>query len=271
MAEYKIDAVLHLAAESHVDRSIDKPDIFLQTNIMGTHCLLEASTSYLQKYPDLKKHFRFLHVSTDEVYGDLKSDEPGFTEDNNYRPSSPYSASKAAADHLVYAWFRTYGLPVLLTHCSNTYGPWQNFEKLIPHMVACALNKQPMPLYGNGKNIRDWIHVSDHVTALEIILKKGAPGNAYNIGGECEKTNLEIVKMICKTLDKLVPADSKTSYEQLIKYVDDRPGHDYRYAMDTNKLRSELGWQPKIEFNMGLQETVQWYVENQNWLLPQTK
>lgn len=257
------DAVLHLAAESHVDRSITCARSFIETNILGTHTMLEAARRYWSRMSSqTKDRFRFLHVSTDEVYGSLTSDGI-FTESSAYDPSSPYAASKAASDHLAIAWHRTYGLPVVVSHCGNNYGPYQFPEKLIPLMILNALQGRILPVYGNGSNVRDWIYVEDHVAALHTILVKGRPGQVYNVGSHNEYTNLEIVKTICSTLDWLRP--SARPHDRLITFVVDRPGHDHRYAIDPNKLESELGWRPKETFRSGLLKTVRWYLDNEWW------
>jgi dTDP-glucose 4,6-dehydratase len=279
--EHQPDAVLHLAAESHVDRSIDGSAAFIHTNIVGTHTLLEAARKYWQGLERRRKHaFRFLHVSTDEVYGDLEPDDPAFSESTPYAPSSPYSASKASSDHLVRAWHRTYGLPTLITNCSNNYGPYQFPEKLIPLMTLNALEGKPLPVYGQGENIRDWLYVEDHARALRLVLEKGQPGETYNIGGNCEKTNIEVVRTICDILDELQPSSSLiahhsslgtqdslliTHYSSLISFVPDRPGHDLRYAMDSSKIQRELGWTPKESFESGIRKTIRWYLDNKDW------
>ena len=266
--KYQPDAVMHLAAESHVDRSIGGPATFMQTNIIGTYTLLEASRRYWSDLPlDKKQNFRFHHISTDEVYGDLGNGGGLFTETSPYAPSSPYSASKASSDHLVRAWFRTYGLPILVTNCSNNYGPFQFPEKLIPLMILNALEGKPLPIYGNGLQIRDWLFVEDHVRALYKVLCDGKIGETYNIGGYTEKTNIEVVRAICKILDELVPNNHSgiNKYEQLITYVKDRPGHDIRYAIDARKITDELGWQPQETFESGLRKTVEWYLANKDW------
>ena len=263
----KPDVVMHLAAESHVDRSIDGPSGFIETNITGTFNMLEASRQYWQERgrPD---EFRFHHVSTDEVYGSLPSDpEVRFKENTPYDPRSPYSASKASSDHLVRAWYETYGLPAILTNCSNNFGPYQFPEKLIPVIILNALCEKPLPIYGNGKNIRDWLYVEDHADALLLVLEKGKSGRSYNIGNENEQTNLELVKTICGILDRLKPRE-KGQYSDLISFVTDRPGHDARYAIDPSRIRNELGWRPAINFEQKLEKTVKWYVENQDWWRP---
>ena len=269
-AENKPDIVMHLAAESHVDRSIDGPKEFIQTNIVGTFTLLEQARVYWQNLNREKKEsFRFLHVSTDEVYGDLKGKEDFFVEDTAYDPSSPYSASKASSDHLVRAWFRTYQLPVLITNCSNNYGPYQFPEKLIPHIILNAIEGKNLPIYGDGKQIRDWLHVSDHVRALLTVALNGEVGETYNIGGNNEVQNIEVVKKICNILDTLIPdrLNGLESYIELITYVQDRPGHDVRYAIDNTKIMSKLGWEPIISFELGMQMTVEWYLNNLLWSL----
>ncbi|UKH25093.1 dTDP-glucose 4,6-dehydratase [Actinobacillus pleuropneumoniae] len=266
--KYQPDAVMHLAAESHVDRSIDGPAAFMQTNIIGTYTLLEASRRYWLDLPREKKQdFRFHHISTDEVYGDLGHDKGLFTETSPYAPSSPYSASKASSDHLVRAWFRTYGLPTLVTNCSNNYGPYQFPEKLIPLMILNALEGKSLPVYGNGLQIRDWLFVEDHVRALYKVLCDGKVGETYNIGGHNEKTNIEVVRAICRILDELVPnkRNGINKYEELITYVKDRPGHDVRYAIDASKICTDLGWQPQETFESGLRKTVEWYLSNKDW------
>ena len=263
LERYQPDAIVHFAAESHVDRSIDAPGTFVQTNVVGTFELLEAARHYWRSLPEEKRdRFRFLHVSTDEVYGSLGF-VGKFTEDTPYRPSSPYSASKAASDHFVRAYFKTYGLPTIVTNCSNNYGPYQFPEKLIPLMILNALEGKPLPVYGEGNNIRDWLYVEDHCRALELVLEKGKPGETYNIGGNSEKTNLEVVRKICEIMDQLHPEGRP--HERLITFVEDRPGHDFRYAMDTSKIRWQLGWQPKESFESGLYKTVKWYLENRRW------
>ena len=263
-----ITSIVHLAAESHVDRSIDGPDVFLKTNIIGTYSLLQASRQYLANRPAVKNDFRFLHVSTDEVYGDLEDTDPAFTECTAYAPSSPYSASKAASDHLVSAWNRTFGVPVLITNCSNNYGPYQFPEKLIPLMIINAISGKHLPVYGDGKNIRDWLHVGDHAKGLETVLTKGLPGQTYNIGGNSEWRNIDIVETICRTLDKIAPRSDGKSYSAQISFVTDRPGHDRRYAVSCEKIKEQLGWQPDHNFENGLQETIQWYLENRAWWEP---
>lgn len=266
MRNFRPDAVMHLAAESHVDRSIDASDDFIQTNIVGTHRLLEAARVYLNssREPGLKQRFRFHHISTDEVYGSL-GDAGFFTETTPYQPSSPYSACKAASDHLARAWHHTYGLPVLVTNCSNNYGPYQFPEKLIPLMILNALEGKALPVYGNGQNVRDWLFVEDHARALYTVLTRGVVGQTYNIGGNCEKKNIEVVETICGILDARAPREDGRSYRQLITYVKDRPGHDHRYAIDASKIKNELGWQPRENFASGIKKTVDWYLNNQEW------
>jgi len=265
------DAVMHLAAESHVDRSIDGPAAFIETNIVGTYTLLEVARSYWLGLDDGKKQaFRFHHISTDEVYGDLphpsecaESAQYLFTETTAYAPSSPYSASKASSDHLVQAWMRTYGLPVLVTNCSNNYGPYHFPEKLIPLVILNALEGKPLPVYGKGDQIRDWLYVEDHARALYKVVTEGLPGQTYNIGGHNEKQNIEVVHTICDTLQDLAPAERH--YSDLITHVQDRPGHDRRYAIDASKIQRELGWQPEETFESGIRKTVQWYLDNLEW------
>ena len=269
------DSVMHLAAESHVDRSIDGPGQFIQTNIVGTYNLLQASKGHYEKLSDTARtSFRFHHISTDEVYGSLTMDAPGFNEQTPYDPHSPYSASKAASDHLARAWSDTFKLPVLVTNCSNNYGPFQFPEKLVPVVILNAIHGRPIPVYGKGENVRDWLYVQDHVDALLAVLSKGTVGETYNIGGNNERTNIDLVRMICKILDETVPAtenpridSSKTlsSYSELIEFVTDRPGHDLRYAIDASKIRDELGWEPKEDVEAGFRKTVHWYLENENW------
>lgn len=302
-AKHQPDCVMHLAAESHVDRSIDGPGEFIQTNIVGTFNLLQASLAYWKSLPDaevrsqetegseqesstLNKQpptinsarraaFRFLHVSTDEVYGSLEPDAPGFSETTPYDPHSPYSASKAASDHLARAWADTYGLPVLVTNCSNNYGPYQFPEKLIPVVILKCLRGEPIPVYGKGENIRDWLYVTDHAEALYTVVTKGRVGETYNIGGNNERQNIELVRTLCKLMDEFHPLSTshsslstpvgRKSYEELITFVTDRPGHDMRYAIDPTKIRDELGWEPKEDFASGFRKTVKWYLENREW------
>ncbi|MFZ7094098.1 dTDP-glucose 4,6-dehydratase [Primorskyibacter sp. 2E233] len=264
-AEHNPDAVMHLAAESHVDRSIDGPGDFIETNITGTYNMLEAARSYwiAQGKPD---GFRFHHISTDEVFGSLPADPAVlFTEDTAYDPRSPYSASKASSDHLVRAWHETYGLPVVLTNCSNNYGPFHFPEKLIPVIILNALAGKPLPIYGDGSNIRDWLYVEDHADALLLVVEKGALGRSYNIGGENERTNLELVQTLCSLLDGLRPRDDGKPYADQITFVIDRPGHDARYAIDPTRIREELGWRPSVTVEEGLRRTVQWYLTNEAW------
>lgn len=268
-AEFQPDAVMHLAAESHVDRSIDGPADFIETNIVGTYTLLEAARSYWQTLPaECKAAFRFHHISTDEVYGDLHGTDDLFTETTPYAPSSPYSASKASSDHLVRAWQRTYGLPTLVTNCSNNYGPYHFPEKLIPHMILNALAGKPLPVYGDGNQIRDWLYVEDHARALVKVVTEGEVGETYNIGGHNEKRNIEVVRTLCILLEELA-ADQKPAgvarYEDLITFVKDRPGHDVRYAIDASKIERELGWRPEETFETGLRKTVAWYLNNRKW------
>lgn len=268
-ATFRPDGIVHLAAESHVDRSITGSDAFMQTNIMGTFTLLNVSRAWWEGLPEKKREtFRFLHVSTDEVYGSLG--ETGlFDEQTAYDPSSPYSASKAASDHLVMAWHRTYGFPGLISNCSNNYGPYQFPEKLIPLMIINARAGTPLPVYGNGLNIRDWLYVDDHVRALWTLLEKGKPGEKYNVGGRNERTNLDVVHMICTIMDDMFPGQSP--HDRLITHVADRPGHDLRYAIDATRLETELGWQARENFDTGIRKTVEWYLDNQNWWQPLTK
>ena len=264
----KPDIVMHLAAESHVDRSIDGPGDFIKTNIVGTFTLLEQSKNYWQSLEgDKKNNFRFLHVSTDEVYGDLEGTTDFFSEETSYDPSSPYSATKASSDHLVRAWHRTYGLPVLITNCSNNYGPCQFPEKLIPHVILNALEGKNLPIYGDGRQIRDWLYVDDHVLALMSVVLDGNVGETYNIGGSNEIQNIEVVKKICNILDKLISnkLNGMASFSELITYVKDRPGHDVRYAINANKINRDLGWKPKESFESGILKTVQWYLTNNDW------
>jgi dTDP-glucose 4,6-dehydratase len=262
--QHQPDAVMHLAAESHVDRSIDGPGEFIQTNIIGTFQMLQSSLGHFRSLsPEKQKAFRFLHVSTDEVYGSLGANNPGFSETTPYSPHSPYSASKASSDHLARAWFDTYGLPVLVTNCSNNYGPYQFPEKLIPVVILKCLRGENIPVYGKGENIRDWLYVDDHCSALRIVLEKGIPGETYNIGGNNEQTNLALVNHICTILDELAPIAAP--YAKNITFVTDRPGHDLRYAIDPTKIRTELGWQPEETFHSGFRKTIQWYLENQSW------
>lgn len=268
-AEFGPTAVMHLAAESHVDRSIDGPAEFIQTNMVGTYTLLEAARRYWNGLgDDAKAAFRFHHISTDEVYGDLEGTDDLFTESAPYAPSSPYSASKASSDHLVRAWQRTYGLPTLVTNCSNNYGPYHFPEKLIPHMILNALAGKPLPVYGDGSQIRDWLYVEDHARALVEVVTRGKVGETYNIGGHNEKRNLEVVETICDLLDEMVPwgvRGQARSYRELITFVKDRPGHDRRYAIDASKIERELGWKPQETFESGIRKTVRWYLDNRQW------
>ena len=267
LKKHHIQAVIHFAAESHVDRSIDSPDDFIETNIVGTYRLLESARVYWVDLDETsKKAFRFLHVSTDEVYGSLDEKDSSFTESHRYEPNSPYSASKAASDHLVRAWSHTYGLPVLTTNCSNNYGPYQFPEKLIPLCILNALQGKAIPIYGDGKQIRDWLYVKDHCTAIREVLNKGRVGETYNVGGMHEKTNLEVVETLCTILDELKPKIDGKSYRDQITFVKDRPGHDRRYAIDASKLKNELGWKPQETFESGLHKTVLWYLEHQGWV-----
>lgn len=259
------DAIIHLAAESHVDRSIDKPAAFIETNIVGTYTLLEAARAYWQKLAaDRKARFRFHHVSTDEVFGSL--DEKGiFNEETAYHPNSPYAASKASSDHLARAWHHTFGLPVIVTNCTNNYGPWQFPEKLIPLIVLNALEGKPLPVYGEGSNVRDWLYVEDHAEALWLALNRAAPGSTYGIGGNAERRNLEVVETICDLLDEITPSAAIGARRKLIHFVSDRPGHDFRYAMDTSLIKRDLGWQPRLDFRAGLRKTVLWYLDRSAW------
>ena len=267
-AEHQPDAVMHLAAESHVDRSIDGSAAFIETNIVGTYTILEATRAYWNQLDEARKSaFRFHHISTDEVYGDLEGTDDLFTETTSYEPSSPYSASKASSDHLVRAWLRTYGLPTIVTNCSNNYGPYHFPEKLIPLIILNALDGKALPVYGNGMQIRDWLYVEDHASALYTVVTKGEIGETYNIGGHNEKANIEVVKTICSLLEELVPNKPQgvTEYQNLITYVTDRPGHDVRYAIDASKIARELGWKPAETFESGIRKTVEWYLANQKW------
>ena len=260
-------AVVHFAAESHVDRSIHGPDDFIRTNVNGTFSLLEVARAYWSGLSGQEKEaFQFLHVSTDEVYGSLGPDEPAFTETNRYAPNSPYSASKAASDHLVRAYFHTYGLPLLTTNCSNNYGPFQFPEKLIPLVILNAVSGKPIPVYGDGQNVRDWLFVTDHCEAIRTVLAGGKIGESYNIGGKNELKNLDVVNAICSVLDELRPSDPVVPHAQLIKFVTDRPGHDRRYAMNTAKIEAELGWKPRETFSTGIRKTVEWYLDNEAWV-----
>ena len=265
--DFQPNIVMHLAAESHVDRSIDGPMDFIQTNIIGTYTLLEVARNYWQNLTeDKKSRFKFHHISTDEVYGDLEGTEDLFTEETSYSPSSPYSASKASSDHLVRAWYRTYGLPIVITNCSNNYGPYHFPEKLIPLVILNALDGKPLPVYGDGKQIRDWLYVEDHARALYLVANTAKVGETYNIGGHNEKQNIEVVKKICQILDNLKPREDGDKYESLITFVKDRPGHDLRYAIDASKISKELNWQPQETFESGIQKTVEWYLANEDWV-----
>jgi dTDP-glucose 4,6-dehydratase len=278
ISTFRPDAIMHLAAESHVDRSIDGPAAFVETNVVGTYNLLEAAREYWMSLPKtdeeqtsdlrpLASDFRFLHISTDEVYGSL-GQTGFFTETTPYDPRSPYSASKAASDHFVQAWWHTYGLPVLMTNCSNNYGPYHFPEKLIPLVILNALDERTLPIYGKGDNVRDWLYVDDHARALCLVLEKGVPGGKYNVGGNNERTNLEVVETICAVLDEVQPRPSGTAYRELITFVKDRPGHDHRYAIDASKLHQELGWEPEHTFETGIRDTVRWYLDNAWWWRP---
>ncbi|MDC3135376.1 dTDP-glucose 4,6-dehydratase [Prochlorococcus sp. AH-716-J09] len=264
MKKIQPNLIIHFAAETHVDRSIKFPRDFISSNIIGTYQLLESSLDYFDKSNyEVKRNFKFIHISTDEVFGSLGT-QGYFDEDSKYDPRSPYSASKASSDHLVKAWFHTYGLPCIITNCSNNYGPWQNPEKLIPNTISKALNNENIPIYGKGNNIRDWLFVDDHIDALLLIAERGIPGKNYCIGGNNEKTNLEVVNTICKFLDKNIPRS--TPHKSLIKFVSDRPGHDFRYAINSTLIKRELNWLPKYNFEKGLNKTIEWYLNNQNWL-----
>ena len=264
--EFKPEGIMHLAAESHVDRSIDGPGEFIQTNIVGTYTLLQAALEYYRSLnEDDQKAFRFLHVSTDEVFGSLGNDDPGFSETTPYDPHSPYSASKASSDHLVRAWGDTYGLPILITNCSNNYGPYQFPEKLIPVVILKALKGEDIPVYGKGENIRDWLYVRDHATAINTVLTKGSLGETYAIGGNNEQQNIELIRTVCAFLDDLRPREDGSKYESQIKFVTDRPGHDMRYAIDASKIRDELGWTPAEDNASGMRKTIQWYLDNESW------
>ena len=263
--QFQPDVIVNFAAESHVDRSIDGPFEFIQTNIVGTAVLLDEANNYFKTLSgDIKAGFRFLHVSTDEVYGSLGEDDY-FTENTAYDPSSPYSASKASSDHLVRAWNRTFGLPILITNCSNNYGPYQFPEKLIPLMILNCLQEKNLPIYGKGDNVRDWLFVEDHCDAIHSVLTQGKIGDTYNIGGNNEIQNIDIVKIICEKMDEYSPRKQNGNYEELITYVTDRPGHDFRYAIDATKISNELGWQPKENFETGIEKTIRWYLENREW------
>jgi len=266
LKENQIDTIVHFAAESHVDRSIHGPDAFVDTNINGTHTLLKAAKNVWLNTPDSSRsQFRFHHISTDEVYGSLKKDDPGFSETTPYAPNSPYAASKAGSDFLVRAYYKTYGLPMTMSNCSNNYGPYQHPEKLIPLLILNCLEGKPLPIYGDGLNIRDWLYVEDHCRGIDLILKKGRIGETYNIGGNCEKTNLQVVETVCALMDDLRPNDSNTPHSSLLTYVKDRPGHDRRYAIDAGKIMSELDYRPVESFESGMRKTVTWYLENLAW------
>lgn len=266
LAEFQPDAIINFAAESHVDRSIIDPDSFVRTNVLGTTALLQAALEWWKKLPaEQAESFRFIHVSTDEVFGSLKTGDPAFTENTPYAPNSPYSASKAASDHFARAYHETYGLPVIITNCSNNYGPRQFPEKLIPLVILCAGQKLPLPVYGNGQNVRDWLHVEDHCSAIELVCERGRAGETYNIGGNAERKNIDVVKAICAALDRALP-DPEGPYERLITFVADRAGHDFRYAINSSKLESELGWKRSYNFEDGLAKTVDWYLKNGPWL-----
>ena len=269
LEQHQPDAIMHLAAESHVDRSIEGPAPFIQTNVVGTYVLLEAARAYRDRLPAARRSaFRFHHISTDEVFGDLGTDGAPATESAPYAPSSPYSASKAASDHLARAWQRTYGLPVLVTNSSNNYGPYQFPEKLIPHMILTALHGKPLPVYGDGGQARDWLHVEDHARALLAVIERGRPGETYNVGAHCVRRNLDVVTAICDELDALAPERRPAgarSYRELIAFVEDRPGHDRRYAIDARRIGSELGWRPLESFEAGLRKTIRWYLDNEPW------
>ena len=265
LSQFQPDVIINFAAESHVDRSIDGPFEFIQTNIVGTAVLLDEANNYYKTLTgEMKAGFRFLHVSTDEVYGSL-GDDDYFTENTAYDPSSPYSASKASSDHLVRAWSRTFGLPILITNCSNNYGPYQFPEKLIPLMILNCLKEKSLPVYGKGDNVRDWLFVEDHCDAIYSVLSSGKLGETYNIGGNNEIQNIDIVKTICEKMDEYSPRKQDGNYEELITYVTDRPGHDFRYAIDASKISNELGWQPKENFETGIEKTIRWYLENREW------
>jgi dTDP-glucose 4,6-dehydratase len=268
LAEHRPDAIMHLAAETHVDRSIDAADAFVHTNLVGTFTLLEAARGYWQALPGAAKSaFRFHHISTDEVFGSLGA-EGRFSEDTPYRPNNPYAASKAGADHLVRAWHKTYGLPVVMTNCSNNYGPWQFPEKLVPLAILNAIEGKPLPVYGRGLNRRDWLYVGDHAAALALVLRSGRVGESYNIGGGEERANIDLVRLICRILDEALPQSPHRPHERLVAFVEDRPGHDLRYAMDDSKLRRELGWRPSESLETGLRKTVRWYLDNPAWWEP---
>jgi dTDP-glucose 4,6-dehydratase len=267
LARHQPAAIVHFAAESHVDRSILGPEEFIQTNVHGTFSLLEEARAYWQALPaGEQSRFRFLHVSTDEVYGSLGENDPAFSETTPYAPNSPYAASKAASDHLVRAWFHTFKLPTLTTNCSNNYGPFQFPEKLIPLMIHNALHGKPLPVYGDGQNVRDWMYVEDHCSAIRCVLHNGKPGETYNVGGKSERRNLDVVRAICAVLDELRPASPFAPHHQLIQFVKDRPGHDRRYAIDSSFIERELDWRPEVTFEAGIRNTIVWYLEHQDWV-----
>jgi dTDP-glucose 4,6-dehydratase len=264
-AHFEPECVVHLAAESHVDRSIDEPGVFVRTNVVGTYTLLEAARDHVSRLHDARRaKFRFHHVSTDEVYGSLGG-TGRFLETTPYSPRSPYAATKAASDHLVAAWGHTFGLPILISNCSNNYGPYQHPEKLVPRCITRALAGEPLPVYGKGMNVRDWLHVEDHARALRLVFERGMPGETYNVGADAERRNIDVVGKICEVLDRLRPRDHGTSYKELIRFVPDRPGHDLRYAIDATKIRRELGWNPLHSFETGIEDTVRWYLDNSPW------
>jgi dTDP-glucose 4,6-dehydratase len=268
LIRHQPDAIIHLAAESHVDRSIDKPAAFIETNIVGTYTMLEAARSYWQSLPaERKSAFRFHHVSTDEVFGAL-GEQGRFDEETAYNPSSPYAASKASSDHIARAWHHTFGLPVIVTNCTNNYGPWQFPEKLIPLVLLNALEGKPLPVYGEGSNVRDWLFVEDHAEALWLALNRAAPGSTYGIGGNAERRNLEVVETICDILDEIVPDPAIGERRKLIRFVADRPGHDFRYAMNIDRIGRDLGWKPRVDFRTGLKRTVMWYLDRRDWWTP---
>lgn len=267
LQKYKPDSIINFAAESHVDRSIHNPIDFIETNVVGTFNLLESTKSYWEKLPSSKQtSFKFIHISTDEVYGSLGPSDPAFNETTPYAPNSPYAASKAASDHLVRSFYHTYGLPIIITHCSNNYGPYQFPEKLIPLMITNALEGKPLPVYGDGLNIRDWIHVADHCLALRLVLDNGQAGETYDIGSREEKTNIEVVNTLCYLLDELIPDSPYKPHQSLISYIKDRLGHDRRYAINPNKIEKKLGWKPNYTFEQGIKQTVHWYLNNLNWV-----
>ena len=267
LREHRPQAIVHFAAESHVDRSIVDPGAFIRTNVQGTFTLLEQARSYWSELSsEERRTFRFLHVSTDEVYGSLKPEDPAFSETTSYAPNSPYAASKAGSDHLVRAYFHTYGLPTITTNCSNNYGPFQFPEKLMPLIILNALEGKPLPVYGDGQNVRDWLFVGDHCCAIREALERGLPGETYNVGGNSEKANIDVVRTICRLLDELKPDPAIADRTELIKFVPDRPGHDRRYAIDASKIEHELGWKPTVTFEEGLRQTVHWYLENATWV-----